>query len=83
MIIRTTLTLAYGRVASQGDFLALGEGVHKTPGWTHLEVSWEVGREVEARVTPTPARELTGQERGAIARHLRAYVNLHFPGLAS
>ena len=39
--LRTTLTLIGDRVANAGDFLALGEGNHKSPGWLHLCVDWD------------------------------------------
>lgn len=38
--MRTTCTMIGSRVATGGDFLALGEGVRKTPNWNHIVIQW-------------------------------------------
>lgn len=77
----TTLTLIGDRVATAGDFLALGEGRHKTPGWLHLCVDWDPSKPDQGSAfgmdgdDSTPAPRLNGAQVKAITKFCRQYVN--------
>jgi hypothetical protein len=90
--MRTTLTLIGDRVAAGADFVALGEGVNRTPGWRCLVVEFELEDGApfgEQRFSyrwigdidtgKSVAPELTVRAMNAIARHCRQYANLHAP----
>lgn len=80
-----TLPNASGRIVTSADWLALGEGNHKSPGWIHLVADWPAGRPSEAIVDVVdgaghPYKNLSAYECEAVIRHLKAYENKHnFP----
>lgn len=87
--MRTTLSITHDdRVAGGGDFIALGEGVTKTPGWRHVVVDFDcvnhpngatefsfrwVG-DIDTGVTLAPSLSVSAMN--AVAKHCRAYFNL-------
>lgn len=83
--MRTTLSLMPdGRVASGGDFVALGERVHKTLGWRHAVVDFDydgadaftligIG-DIATGVTLAPSLSVNAMNN--VAKHCRAYFNL-------
>lgn len=82
--MRTTLSLIGDRVASAGDFMALGERVTKTPGWRHAVVDFDYdGADAftlnwvgDIDTGLTLAASLSVNAMNAIAKHCRAYFNL-------
>lgn len=84
--MRTTLSvMPDGRVAGAGDYLALGLGNNRTPGWRHAVVDFDydpstdvfalqfVG-DIDTRQALAPALSVTAMNN--IERHCRAYRNL-------
>ena len=82
--MRTTLSLIGDRVASAGDFMALGERVTKTPGWRHVVVDFDYdGGDVfgfrwigDIDTGKAVSPDLNASAVNAIAKHCRAYFNL-------
>lgn len=76
-----TLPNASGRIATSADFLALGEGNHKSPGWIHLVVDWPKGKPEEGVVDVAdgaghPYQNLSAYECELVIKHCRAYESL-------
>lgn len=83
--MRTTLSiLPDGRVAGDADYLALGRGNTRTPGWRHAFVDFDydgadaftlkwVG-DIDTGVTLAPVLSVTAMNN--VAKHCRAYFNL-------
>lgn len=84
--MRTTLSiLPDGRVASAGDYIALGERNTRTPGWRHavVDFDYEPASDVFAfrwvgdiDTGKSLAPELTVTAMNNVAKHCRAYRNL-------
>lgn len=83
--MRTTLSITHDdRVAGGGDFIALGEGVAKTPGWRHAVVDFDYDgadaftlrwiADIATGVTLAPTLSVSAMNN--VAKHCRAYFNL-------
>lgn len=83
--MRTTLSiLPDGRVAGSADFMALGKGQNRTPGWRHAFVDFDYDGadaftlnwlgDIDTGVTLAPVLSVTAMNN--VAKHCRAYFNL-------
>lgn len=83
--MRTTLSLTPDdRVVGAGDYLALGEGVRRTPGWRHLFADFDYDGEhaftlmwvgdIDTGASMAPSLSVTAMNN--VAKHCRAYWNL-------
>lgn len=87
-MIRTTLTLIGNRIATGADFLALGDGNHKSPDWRHLVVDWDgvdFFKSADIQLVDhagLPYRNFNPTQLQAIAKFCRQYVNFYAADLA-